>query len=712
MVECIKMKKFEKVGFVGLLLFVFLASQPTGRQGGAFAFSAPPSKPKIEAPKFISRFDAPLSDTDWPTFHGDVDRNGISPAKYVHPPLSVKWGFSTGGNIWSSPAVVAKTLFVGSSDGKLYSLDVADGNMRWAFKTGGEIFSSPAVNKRSVYFGSSDHMFYALDADTGDMKWYFETGDQVTSSPAVLDGKVYFGSWDGCMYALLDTGALKWKFQTGGAVYSSPALAYKKVFFGSSDGKVYALDREKGTTIWTYQTDDNISATPAVSGKVVYIGSWDGCMYALGSDDGRLLWKFRTGGGVYSSPAVLEDTIIFGSYDGKLYCLDKNTGALRWFYASKDSVYHSSPVVANGIVYVGLGYNNKIQAFNSRTGEYLWSYSTGASVGATPAISDTNMYIAASDGKIYAFGDIVPPEAKVNPLKMAYNTYTFVVSWSGEDKGGSGILSYDVQYRAGAGEPWQNWLTNVTTTFAVFGSYESPAVRDNTVYYFQARARDHAGNLGAYAGGDGDTYTVLDLTPPRITKVSINNVQVQPGSFISAKPLIQASISDNVSVDPESLKVYIDNAEFTPNSFIGGIMKYKQQIPLTPGKHNIKVVAADISGNRAETWEVRGVRVSEGIEAADISAYPTPFNPLAGPVYVSYRLNANAETSIYIYEKSGSLIFSMKFSEGSNGGKRGWNKIAWNGVNVSESIAGNGEYSYKIVANRNLVGKGQIIIQK
>jgi outer membrane protein assembly factor BamB len=706
------MKKFERVGFVVPVLFLFLASLLACRQGEAFAFSSPPSQVTTETPRAASRFNAPPAETDWPTFHGDVDRNGISLAKYIKPPLSVRWGYSTGGNIWSSPAVVARTLFVGSSDGKMYSLDVADGNMRWAFKTGGEIYSSPAVDKGNVYFGSSDHMFYALDADTGDLKWYFETGDQITSSPAVYDGRVYFGSWDGSIYALMDSGEMKWKFQTDGAIYSSPALAYKKVFFGSSDGKVYALDREKGTPVWTFQTDDNISATPAISGKVVYIGSWDGSMYALGSEDGKLLWKFRTGGGVYSSPAVLDDTIIFGSYDGKLYCLDKRTGALKWFYASKDSVYHSSPVVANGVVYVGLGYKNKVQAFNARTGEYLWSWPTGASVGATPAISGTDMYIAASDGKIYAFGDIMPPDAKVNPLKMAYDRYSFVVGWTGEDKGGSGIRSYDVQFRSGAGEPWQNWLTNVTTTFAVFGSYEPVSVQDNTVYYFQARARDNSGNVGSYAGGDGDTYTVIDLTPPRIAKVSINNVQVQPGSFINAKPLIQASISDNVSVDPESLKIYIDNAEFTPNSFIGGIMKYKHKIPLTPGKHNIKVVAADISGNRAETWEVRGVRVSEGIEAADISAYPLPFNPLAGPVYVSYRLNANAETNVYIYEKSGSLIFSMKFGEGTNGGKRGWNKIAWNGVTSSNSIAGNGEYSYKIVANRNLVGKGQIVIQK
>jgi outer membrane protein assembly factor BamB len=705
MVECGKMKRFERIVYVGLVMFLFFT-------GGTFAFAAPPSKIKEGASKTMSRFEVPLAETDWPAFHGDISRSGNSPEKYINPPLSVRWGFSTGGNIWSSPAVVARTLFVGSSDGKLYSLDVAEGTMRWAFKTGNAIFSSPAVDKGNVFFGSSDHVFYALDADTGALKWTFDTGDPITSSPAVLDDTVYFGSWDGCLYALTEGGGLKWKYQTDGAVYSSPSIARGKIFFGSSNGKVYALDKDKGTPIWEYLTDDYVSSTPAVSGKTVYVGSWDGNMYALSSEDGKLIWKFRTGAGVYSSPAIFEDTIIFGSYDGKLYCLDRFKGTLKWFYASKDSVYHSSAVVANGVVYVGLGYKNKVQAFNARTGEYLWSYPTGASVGATPAISETNMYIAASDGKIYAFGDIESPDAKVIQLKAAYNMHDLIVRWTGVDKGGSGIRSYDIQFRSGAGEPWQNWLTNVTTTFATFGPAEPVEVKDNTVYYFQARAHDNAGNIGAYAGGDGDTYTVIDLTPPRIAKVSINNVQVGTGSFINSKPLIQASISDNVSVDPESLKIFIDNTEFVPDSFIGGLMKYKQKIPLSPGKHNMKVVAADISGNKADPWEVKGVRVSEGIEAADISTFPTPFNPLAGPVYVSYRLNANAETNIYIYDKFGSLIYSMNFGEGTNGGKRGWNKIVWNGVTGSDSIVGNGEYSFKIVANRNLVGKGQVIVQK
>jgi outer membrane protein assembly factor BamB len=700
----IEYKKMKRVSIVGMVLVVILAR-------GVMAFSTVPEKVRVEMPKTPGRFDV-LSETDWPTFHGDIARTGYSAEKYIKPPLAVRWGFSTGGNIWSSPAVVAGALFVGSSDGKLYCMDVTNGNMLWSFKTRNAVYSSPTIDKGRVYFGSSDHIFYVLDAETGKLNWYYETGEPITSSPAVLNGMVYFGSWDGSVYALSTGGSLKWKFQTEGAIYSSPSIARGNVYFGSSDGKVYALDKETGKLKWTFSTDDYVSATPVVSGKVVYVGSWDGNMYALSAEEGKILWKYRTGGGIYSSAAIYEDNIYFGSYDGKLYCMDKQKGMLKWVYVSKDSVYHSSPVVANGVVYIGLGYKNKVQAFNARTGEYLWNYATGASVGATPAISGTNMYIAASDGKIYAFGDIDSPDAKVLPLKAAYNQYQFEVSWTGTDTGGSGIRSYDIQFRTGAGEAWQNWFTDVATTFATFGPKDPIEVKENMVYYFQARARDNAGNIGAYAGGDGDTWTVIDMTPPRIAKVSINNLVVQTGSFITSKPLIQASISDNVSVDPDSLKVIIDNKEYIPDSFKNGLLKYKHKEPLVPGKHNIKVIAVDIAGNKTDTWEVEGVRVSEGIEAADISTFPVPFNPIAGPVYISYRLNANAETSIFIYDKFGSLVYSLKFMEGDNGGKRGWNKIVWNGITGSTNMVGNGEYSFKIVANRSLVGKGQIVVQK
>jgi len=113
----------------------------------------------------------------------------------------------------------------------------------WDYTTGSEVYSSPAVADGKVYVGSWDDKVYCLNAATGAWIWDYTTGDIVYSSPAVADGKVYVGSWDSKVYCLnAATGAWVWDYTTGNYVYSSPAVADGKVYVGSwDDSKVYAF---------------------------------------------------------------------------------------------------------------------------------------------------------------------------------------------------------------------------------------------------------------------------------------------------------------------------------------------------------------------------------------------------------------------------------------------------------------------------------------
>ena len=64
----------------------------------------------------------------------------------------------------------------------MYALDAATGRLRWAYTTGSCVRSSPAVTGGTVYFGGYDRKVYALDAATGRLRWAYTTGD--ASSPA------------------------------------------------------------------------------------------------------------------------------------------------------------------------------------------------------------------------------------------------------------------------------------------------------------------------------------------------------------------------------------------------------------------------------------------------------------------------------------------------------------------------------------------------
>jgi len=96
--------------------------------------------------------------------------------------------------------------------------------------------------------------------------------------------------------------------------------------------------------------------------------------------------------------------------------------------------------------------------------------------------------------------DNVPPSSQVDPLPANQSTNSFLVNWIGTD-GGTGIAAYDVQFKDGADGTWTDWVaaaTAISTTF--IGDF-------GHTYFFQARARDWAGNQEPYAGGDGNTHT-------------------------------------------------------------------------------------------------------------------------------------------------------------------------------------------------------------
>jgi len=88
----------------------------------------------------------------------------------------------------------------------------SEGEEIWSFETGGEVVSSPTVVDGTVYVGSSDGNLYSIDAGTGDEVWSFET-DGTVSSPIVVDGTLYVGS--DALYALdIESGEEVWRFET------------------------------------------------------------------------------------------------------------------------------------------------------------------------------------------------------------------------------------------------------------------------------------------------------------------------------------------------------------------------------------------------------------------------------------------------------------------------------------------------------------------
>ena len=98
--------------------------------------------------------------------------------------------------------------------------------------------------------------------------------------------------------------------------------------------------------------------------------------------------------------------------------------------------------------------------------------------------------------------EALPPVSAVDALP-AHMGNGGIVRWHGADPGGSGIRSYDVQYRAATVTTWTDWLSNTTQTAAAFTGTVGQA------YVFRVRARDAAENVEAVHAAAGDASTTL-----------------------------------------------------------------------------------------------------------------------------------------------------------------------------------------------------------
>lgn len=227
----------------------------------------------------------------------------------------------------TSPFVFNKTVYFGSRDTYLYAVNASSGKLRWKFKTAGGIDSSPVVVNSGILFGSFDGNFYAVNSHTGKEKWKYSTGGKIIGSPAESGGIVYFGSTDGFLYAVRgNNGKLLWKTQTNGPIETTPTITDKGVIIANKNNLIHYLNRNNGLALWTKEFKTEAYTSAAVTGNFAYVGSSDGALYALKIKNGSEVWKFQTEASIASAPSVVGNSVIFTNRNGALYAIDKRSG--------------------------------------------------------------------------------------------------------------------------------------------------------------------------------------------------------------------------------------------------------------------------------------------------------------------------------------------------------------------------------------------------
>lgn len=367
-----------------------------------------PSVGGAETPKVADPSEVASADS-WPSFRGTPTLSAVSAATLPDRP-KLRWTFKTQGPIKSTAAIVGGVVYVGSEDGKVYALRLADGTKLWEFTADGPVVSSPLVLDGRVYVGSAGTNLFALDAAKGTEVWRYGTEGELKSSATWFraprgDGNwLVIGGYDNRLHCVdAATGKSNWVYETSNFVNGAPAVSGGLTAFGGCDAMVHVLNVTDGTQTREIEAGAYIIGSAAVLGGVAYVGHYENEFVAIDLKGGAVQWRYRDRNFPYGgSPAVTRDRVIFGGRDKRLHCVDRMTGKQVWVFATRGKV-ESSPVVAGPRVLVGSD-DGRVYLLSLADGSEVWNQEIGQPIQSSPSVVDGHFVIGAEDGVVYGFG--------------------------------------------------------------------------------------------------------------------------------------------------------------------------------------------------------------------------------------------------------------------------------------------------------------------
>jgi outer membrane protein assembly factor BamB len=215
--------------------------------------------------------------------------NGTS--KWVAP-------FQADQSIWGTPVTDGTNVYFGTLGRHIYAVNAQTGKQVWVQIVKGAILGSPVlVAANTLYVGTNDGVLLSLNTSNGKVINQEKSSSWIWSGP-VQDGiNVYVGDASGMLHAypLTSTGNA-WTQQLTGAIVGSSLIDGTTIITGTEAGNVYFMDNT-GKNVHPVAIAGKIYATPAVAsttaGNLILVAPTGGTstLVAL-NQDGATQWSF------------------------------------------------------------------------------------------------------------------------------------------------------------------------------------------------------------------------------------------------------------------------------------------------------------------------------------------------------------------------------------------------------------------------------------
>ena len=192
-----------------------------------------------------------------------------------------------------------------------------------------------------------------------------------------------------------------------------------------------------------------------------------------------------------------------------------------------------------------------------------------------------------------------------------------------------------------------------------------------------------------------------------------DGTEIINGDPIKTNPSFEVTVITDKGLTLANLSLQVNGSPATATSTTqqnSNTLTYAYYHPtLAEGTHAVKVQAMDDSGN-ITTREANNLIVQTAGEIRVFGAplnHPNPFDPGTQSTTLGYVLSRSANVTINIFDLAGNLIARRSFSADQEGGKAGYNEVAWDGRTDGGDIVGNGIYIYLIIADGSPIQNGQ-----
>lgn len=295
-------------------------------------------------------------------------------------------GDASGDGIVKAQSEESDVVYTGGNENVVRAINTSSQSEIWSASGHSNTIEdvSQSADGDLVFSGASDDTVKAWNATTGENVWTYNghSGTITSISASPTGGVVYSGSYDNTVKAIdTSSGEEIWSFNGHSDSVISTAISPDGgvVYSGSFDHTIRAINTSNGEEMWSFDNNgDGISLAASPDGKFVAAGSEEGDnRLNVLTSSGNQSWtkSFSSQFSIPESVAFSPDSSkVFAGVNNNINAYDSESGEQIWSNTNHSgSVYALSPKASGGVLYSG-ALDNTLRATDTTTGENIWTY--------------------------------------------------------------------------------------------------------------------------------------------------------------------------------------------------------------------------------------------------------------------------------------------------------------------------------------------------